>query len=202
LSESNSFKKIRILSKTNNADLYSSYSKFNSKFQTFAKLASYDNSIYESASLGTRRQTSFLNSLNLSHNSALSLDSISLKKIIKYNFKSSISSQKDNVTSFFNLKNNKNLFSSYDSLIFKNSSIFLNNNSILLHNTKTFFDLFSKINNDSDKKKLNYSFFKLLNSTFAKKSITQLNTYDFINKLNFEEDFFFQIQIKILFLIF
>jgi len=183
LNESNAFKKIRAFSKTNNTDLFSSYSKFNSKFYTFSKFANSETDVNDFPVLSGKRQFSFLSATNLINNPTLSLDVSAFKKLIKLNFKSNISSRK-NFSAFFEAKTLKNQSDFSDTFS-------LNNNFFFFQNSKNYFDYLLQINNDSDKKKIQYPFLKLLNSRFFKNSTNRLNSYEFTNKLNFDSDFFF-----------
>jgi len=190
LNESNSFKKIRILSKTNNSDLFSSYSKFNSKFHTFSKFIDSDSNLNDATTFATKRQINFLNSSNFINNSSLFLDVNSLNKIIKLNFKSNAILDKNQNLTFLNVKKNKNFFNSIDLFFINNNLSNSLSTSVLFQNTKFYFDFVSQINNDSDKKKIMYIPFKILNSKFSKNA-QPLFHYNLTNRLNFNGDFFF-----------
>lgn len=190
LSESNSFKKIRILSKLRDSDLYLTNDKLSSKFHTFAKLSELDHSLCDSFTLGSKKQISFANSSNLVHNSSLSLDPIAVKKLIKLNLKSNTSLKNDFFSSFLNFNKNKNAHSFSDIFVFNNFFSFLNDKSIFFQNSNFYIDFLTKINNDSDKKKIIYTPFKLMNNDFTKNTRSSLNSYSLVNKLNFSEDLF------------
>lgn len=190
LNESNSFKKIRVLSKTNNSDLYSSFSKFNSKFHTFSKLSELDYTLQDSFTLSTKKQIDFLSSSNLIHNTSLSLDHLSIKKLLLLNLKSSTLLNKKSFSFSSNFNKFNNLDNLSDSFILNNFSKTSSNSLTFFQNSSNYFDFFKKINNDSDKKKITYSFFKLMNSNFTKNS-SELGSFNFLNQLNFNEDLVF-----------
>ena len=174
LNESNAFKKIRILSKSNNSDLFNSYSIYNKKFNTFQKLSSHFNEL-ESSNFSSKRQTSYVNASSFLANASFPLDQNSLTKVINNNFKlasskSKFTRTKSNYDNFFYLFN-KELFSK-------------------INNFKNYFDLTNLINNNSDKKKIQYSFKKINNKFFYKK-INKTLEYSFFNNLNFEDEFSF-----------
>lgn len=191
LNESNAFKKIKIISKNNSSDLFLSFSKFNSKFNLFSKFAENDNTFFDSSNLGTKRQISFLSSSTVAHNSSFSLDSNSLKKIIRTNFKSNAELEKNFNTLSFDFNKNKNIFSSSDLFTLNNYFLLQNFSSVFFQNIKSYFDLTAEINNDSDKKKIIYTPLKTFNEKFSKNLSTNFNSYSLLNKLNFNEDYFF-----------
>jgi hypothetical protein len=82
LVESNAFKKIRLFTKSNNNDLFNSYSYFNNKFNNFAKIVQLEPAVLDSSAFNTKRQISFLNSSNFLANSGFFLDANAVKKLI------------------------------------------------------------------------------------------------------------------------
>lgn len=188
LNESNSFKKIRILSKTNNSDLYSSFDSFNSKFHNFSKLAELDYSLQDSFVFNSKKQINFLNSSNLIHNTSLTLDHVSIKKLVKLNLKSNMSSNNETFSLISNFNKNKDESTLLDNFVI--NSLLLNSDVLFFQNSKNYFDLLMKINNDTDKKQTIYPFFKLMNRKMSK-NFTDLNLFNHVNQLNFNEDFIF-----------
>lgn len=169
INESNAFKKIRILSKTNNSYLYNSADVYNKKFTKFFNL-NFLNTTTDTFSFSTKKQFTFVNSLSFLNNTSFILDYNSLNKFINYNLK------KNN---YLNNQNNNHDFFFFNKL-FTNKLI----------NNKVYFEDLNLVNNNSDKKQINFSFIKTFNKSFLKKIKEKNNLYQFFNNYNFESDIF------------
>jgi hypothetical protein len=184
-----------MISKTMNSDLFGTYSRLNNRFNAFIKIAQLEPAITSSTLLATDRQISFLNSSNFLTNSSIPLDYSAYQKVLTLNFKTFAKSNLDGYrpnNSFLNDNNNRQTSVNF----FLNDS---KQNSIFFKNIKFYFDYLSKINNDSDKKKINQPFLKTLNAKFIKNNLKFFNDYALINKLNFDADLHFSQKTQSLF---
>lgn len=177
--EINAFKKIRMFSKTYTSNLSFVPNNYSQKFKTFSNLYLNDLSFLDSYLYGLKRQHNYLSSMSLLNNQSTFLNMSSINKFITFNFQSNFLNS--NNSSYFD----NNFFKKPSSTNF--SSNFLRISNILNNsNTDDSLNPFIKnliysnsenlINDDSDKKKINYPFYKLFNN--------KLNNNNFINFSN------------------
>lgn len=179
IQEINAFKKIRMFSKTYTSNLNFVPNKFTQKFKTFSNLYLNDLSFTDSYLYGLKRQHNYLSSMALLNNQSTFLNMTSLNKFINFNFQLnnlSFDTHSYYGNSFFKKNTSTNL--SNDSIRIFNLLKTLQNNSSINPFTKNllYSNLENLINDDSDKKKINYPFYKLFNN--------RLNKFNFINFSN------------------
>ena len=182
LYESNSFKKIRMFSKTYTSDLFFVNDKFSFKYKNLTGLYLNNNNFVDSYLYGTKRQHNFLPSISIFSNQSTFLNNPSVEKLITFNFQNNFSNYKIN-SNFLNLnyfsKNNLNFnlnLLKINNFFFKNSAgvdKFFFSNFIFYNN------YLNKINDNTDKKKLFYPIFKLFNANFKKNYFFQYNNFVF-----------------------
>lgn len=180
INESNAFKKIKIISKSSDFDLYNKNNSdyFNSKFKSFYNSNLISNNI-DSFTFSSKKEFTFLNSLSFVNNSSFILDYNSINKYLRQNIQMNINLNKKQTSNNFFLFNN------------------LFNNSIL--NNKTYVDFFNLINNDSDKKNKNFLINKIFIKNFLKKIKNKNNSYFYFNNFNFTSDLFLNKDKNLLF---
>lgn len=180
LRESSAFSKIRNATKTNSSHLVSTASSFTGKYTLVNKLFSNENTLLTTSSLSFRKQHN-LASLSSLGNSGLApyLDDLSFSKLSSQNLNSSTSSQLNksqflqsqlpslSSTPDSTLPNNNHAYSLLTSLESKEDSSILK--------LVTYPNLFSVINNNSDKPGVLHPALKLTSPNFIKANFRNSN---------------------------
>ena len=185
--EINAFKKIRMFSKTYTSNLTFVPNAYTQKFKFFSNLYINDLSFSDSYLYGLKRQHNYLSSTSLLNNQSTFLNMSSVNKFINFNFKSNL-----------NVQNTENYYNY--SFFKKTPSSHLTDNSLrisnLIKNVNTSYSLdslnkaflypnsISLINDDSDKKKINYPIYKLFNNKLDKNDFNNFNNLNKLNSLN------------------
>nr|ASY95718.1 Cox2 [Paraurostyla sp.] len=188
LHESNIFKRIKTFSKIFNSSLFFSNNNFFFKYKKFTNLYINDDFYSESSLYGIKRQQNFLSSKSLLPNQSTFLNNESIYKLFKNNLNLNFKNTNKNIkTNLFNV--NYFFTNNYDNtntsnLIKLHLNFYKNQN---ITSNKFFFKFLNKtslldsINNDNDKKKINYPIFKLFNKKINNKN----NNFNYsLNDLN------------------
>ena len=193
LFESSSFKKIKSFSKINKNPLYFSYNFFTSKYKNFSKLYLNDDLFYNSSFYGINRQHNFLTNASMLKNKTFFLNFKSINKLLNFNFKTTI---QDDFNFIQNSKLNfKKEFNTYY-IIFNNYFNSIINYNLLKHHSINFVNLnnysniFTLINNNSDKKPLFFLNYKIFNKKIFKKNLFNFNHSNSITNLTEQHLFF------------
>lgn len=185
--EINAFKKIRMFSKTYTSNLSFVPNNYSQKFKTISNLYLNDSSFVDSYSYGLKRQHNFLSSSSLLNNQSSFLNMSSLNKLTNLNFKNSEFHKSNSPTYGHDfLKKNNNVALSSNSLRLNNLFNELHSQSSLNFFNKTLLypNHLSTINDNSDKKKINFPMYKLFNSKLNKNNLYNLNNLNKLNELN------------------
>ncbi len=187
IQEINAFKKIRMFSKTYTSNLSFIPNNYSQKFKFFSNLYLNDNSFMDSQAYGFKRQHNFLSTSSLLNNQSTFLNMNSLNKFINFNFKNS-EFHKNSSSSY-----NQNFFKKNNNITLSNDSLHLSNLFKSLHSSYELNSLnksllypnfISLINDDSDKKKLNFPMYKLFNNKLGNNSFHNLNSLNKVNDLS------------------
>ena len=184
IQEINAFKKIRMFSKTYTSNLSFIPNNYSQKFKTFSNLYTNDLSFIDSYMYGLKRQHNYLSSTSLLNNQSTFLNMSSINKFINFNFQSNLLLENNNNyydNTFF--KKNQTISTSDNSIRISNLIKNINNNYSLnsLNQVVLYPNSTSLINDDSDKKKTHYPFYKLFNTKLDK---NDFNNFSNLNKLN------------------
>lgn len=188
LHEMNAFKKIKMISKTYTSDLFFAFNDYTNKYKFFSNMYCNDYLFLKSFSYGLKRQHNFLSSKTYFNNNNF-LDLNSTEKLLTHNYKTSFEHKYSLQNNFFFFnKNNINLNFFYNNKFF-NFFQTKNYSSQLAHLStfENYFSFLNSINDDSDKKKIIYPFFKFFNKKFKKLALMEKNNFNkinFINELN------------------
>jgi hypothetical protein len=187
--EMNAFKRVRMFSKTFTSNLVYSPNTFSNKYKNLTHLYLNDTTYADSYLYGLKRQHNYLSINSLFNNNATFLNLNSVNKIINYNFKTS-----RNLHNLPNQISSFNFFEKPSNLTLDNSILKLNillnnlvysNNFTFFNNSSIYNNFLSLINDNSDKKKISNSIFKLFNLKLKKNIF--LNTSN-LNLLNSSTD--------------
>jgi len=183
--ESNAFKKIKMFSKTYTTNLIFNLNNFSAKYKNLTNLYINDNLYTDSYLYGIKRQHSFLSSSAVFNNQLTFMNLKSLNRLITFNFNND--SEVKNKFNAFNSSiffkkhpnsglsvNTLKLINFFDKISLKNEN---NNFRALL----AYSNLLNLINDDTDKKKINYPIYKLFNNVYLKKNV--LNDFNDLSKL-------------------
>jgi hypothetical protein len=185
--EINAFKKIRMFSKTYTSNLTFVPNSYTQKFKTFSNLYLNDSSFTDSYLYGLKRQHNYLSSSSLLNNQSTFLNMTSVNKFINFNFQSNLNTASmDNYYDNSYFKKLPNSTMSNQSLRLMNlindsnvsQSTYSLNKNILYPSYSTL------INDDSDKKKINYPIYKLFNNKLNKNDFYNFNNLNKLNLLN------------------
>lgn len=186
--ESNAFKRVRMFSKTFTSNLVFASNNFSNKYKIFSNLYINDNLFTDSYLYGLKRQHNFLSTNSILNNHATFLDLNSVKKIINFNFQNNYDSLRTNQIQFYNFFKKQNI-SSFDNkslrINYLFNMFFKSSNTQSLAKMSEYNKFISLINDNSDKKKLNYPIVKLFNKRFKKANFYNLVN---LNKLNLTND--------------
>lgn len=187
LRESSAFSKIRNATKTNSSHLVSMSSPFIGKYDRVNKLFSDENSFLTPSSLSFRKQQN-LTSLSSLGNLGLSpfLDTLSFNKLASYNLSCELSTQLNKSQfsqgSLSPLLESSNYASPNDNRVFSLVTNYGLKEDSTITKLNYYPNLFSSINNNSDKSGVMYPALKLTSPNFIKANFTNAN-YAFIQNL-------------------
>lgn len=184
--EPNSFKRVRAFSKTYTSNLSFVPDEYSTKFKNISSLYLNDLHFDDSYLYGLKRQHNFLTSKAILNNQTTFINLSSFNKIVNFNYKNDLKFNNNYIPSqaLYLLKKPSNKDSlTNDSLKTLNlfTSNFLNQNLIFFKNYVNYNKNLDFFNDNSDKKKTKYPFFKMFNLKINKlKRQNLLN----LNKLN------------------
>jgi hypothetical protein len=176
-----------MFSKTYTSNLTFVPNSYTQKFKTFSNLYLNDSSFTDSYLYGLKRQHNYLSSSSLLNNQSTFLNMTSVNKFINFNFQSNLNTASmDNYYDNSYFKKLPNSTMSNQSLRLMNlindssisQSTYSLNKNILYPSYSTL------INDDSDKKKINYPIYKLFNNKLNKNDFYNFNNLNKLNLLN------------------
>jgi hypothetical protein len=184
LNEANSFKKIKMFSKTFTSNLLFIPNDYSNKYKIFSSLFINDNIYVDSYLYGLKRQHNFLSTKSILNNNSTFFSLKSINKLLKFNLKfNKTNNHSFNNQTFLNLfqkTSNSSLVSSTQKLNLFFSSLSFNTSLKLFSNYSSSTNILGLLNDSSssNKKKLSYPLYKIFN-----KSTYNVNFINF-NKLN------------------
>ena len=190
LNEPSAFKKIKMFSKTLSNKLINTPNNFNLKYKQFFFLNKNENFYLNSLNLGLKRQHNFLNNFSINNNYSTFFGFKNISKWLNFNFNTFNENflQTNSLKSLNFFQKNDFKFSTINNLRINNYF----NNLKTLQKFLYYPNFIQLINDDSDKKKLNYPIFKinnLINNTNLNnfKTFSQILVKHDLNILNYSQ---------------
>jgi hypothetical protein len=174
-----------MFSKTFTSNLVFSPNTFSNKYKNLTHLYLNDAIYSDSYLYGLKRQHNYLSINSLFNNNATFLNLNSVNKIINYNLKatSNIHNLPNQISSFnfFEKPTNLTLNSSILKLNILLNNLSYSNNFNFFNNSSVYNNFFSLINDNSDKKKISHSIFKLFNLKLKKNIFLNSSNMSLLN---------------------
>jgi hypothetical protein len=188
LNEANSFKKIKMFSKTFTSNLLFIPNDYSNKYKIFSNLFINDNIYVDSYLYGLKRQHNFLSTKSILNNNSTFFSLKSVNKFLNFNFKfnksSSYSFNNQTFLNLFQKNNNSGLVSSSQKLNTFFNKFSFNTSLKLFSNYSLNTNALSLINDNSDKKDISYPMYKIFNKSTHNVNFVKSNELNNLNNSN------------------